>query len=122
MSRTRSNRDGMVLIDVIVGTAILASAGVACIALLGQHFASVKQLQMRETEMTAVDAQLERISALWTARDFEARLGATRLGSFDATVRALAPGLFEVSLADTLRGVVILSSSFYTGPVADVAR
>jgi hypothetical protein len=115
-------RRGVILMDVILGTTLLVIVGVALVTMLGQNMWTVDQLRHREREIRRASQQLERMSALWSSRDFENHRGMFRAGEFTATLTVLAPNLYEVSIADSTGTVPLLRTTFYTADTSNVIR
>jgi hypothetical protein len=113
MTARARNRPGIVLFDVILGTTLIVIAGIAFVTMLGQNFETVDLVRHREREITRASGEVERMSALWSAHDFEAHRGTFRLGAFDATVAVAAPNLYSVAIADTVHEVILLKTMFY---------
>jgi hypothetical protein len=122
VKRSRGLRRGVVLFDVILGTTLIVIVGVAFVTLLGQSFATVDQLRQREREIARAAGVLERMSALWSVGDFESHRGRFRWRGFDATVSAVAPNLFDVSILDTARAVALLHTTIYTPDTTNAGR
>ena len=105
-------RRGAVLLEVVVGIAILAITGSAWITLLAQTNHSIRELRAREAQLRIASAELRRIT-LWPRVQLDLRVRSSRLSSFTLTVSPIAPSLYTVALGDTSTGVVILRTTLY---------
>jgi hypothetical protein len=101
-----------VLLEVVVGIAVLAITGSAWITLLAQTNHSIRELRAREAQVRTASAGLRRIT-LWPRMELEARVGSSRLSAFTLSVSPIAPSLYTVALADSSTGVVILRTTVY---------
>jgi hypothetical protein len=120
--RTRRRRSGVVVIDVILGLTLLLIAGIAWITLMGQTFHSVQLVRDRERELRRAGGLLDAIAGSWGSTDFDARLGTIRIRGFELTTRALAPRLYQVTVADPTNRVPLLRTVFYASDTANANR
>jgi len=109
--RTRRRR-GLTLLEVLAALAILAIGAAGWATLAGQGAHSVNLSQARATEIADASAQLAAVS-MWPATRLNAATGRTRVGSFILIVAHPTPGLFEIAIADTLRGATVLHTTLY---------
>jgi type II secretory pathway pseudopilin PulG len=103
----------MVLLEVMLGTAILGMAGVALITLLTQTMTTVQRGRAAERKVASASQLLDRAS-LWSSAELAMHLGRTRVGTWDMQVDA-APNrrLYDVAVLDTLSGTAVLRTTFY---------
>ncbi|MEO7455562.1 MAG: hypothetical protein ABIY52_04825 [Gemmatimonadaceae bacterium] len=102
----------MLLLEVMLGTAILGMAGVALITLLQQTTETVRQGRNAERRTQLATEVLNRIS-LWSRAELEAHVGRARLGAFDVEVSMPADRLYDVVLHDTLTDAPVLRTVIY---------
>jgi type II secretory pathway pseudopilin PulG len=103
---------GMVLLEVMLGIAILGMAGVALITLLTQTVATVQRGRTTERKVASASQLLDRAS-LWSAAELTVHLGRTRVAGWDVQVDALGRRLYDVSILDTLSETPVLRTTFY---------
>jgi type II secretory pathway component PulJ len=104
-------RRGIALLDVLVSVVLLASAGTALLAMLGQTRRTMTSVQSTERAIDSAAAELDRLSVL----DRDALLaleGRTRHGAFAINVQRITPALFDVAVLDD-RGVAQVTTTVY---------
>lgn len=116
MHRNR-RRTGAILLEVMVGTLLLAVVGVAWITLMGQTMQSVRDIRERETEYAAASDDLQHV-ALWTPGQLDAATGSSRVGSYVLIVRPVAAEVFDVVVADS-SGRPLIATSMYVSDHGD---
>ena len=109
MSRTRS---GMVLLEVMLGTAILGMAGVALITLLTQTVQTVRQSRSTERRTMSASQLLDR-ATLWSAASLDGHIGRQRMDDWNLEVTTLQPRLYTLIVLDTLTGAAQLRTTVY---------
>ncbi len=122
MRRAERNPRGVALLEVLLGFALLAIAGMAWMTLAGQTAQSLRNVRASERQIFAATSTMEWV-AVRSATELDAMIGERREGDFDVTILRLLPGLYDVTVGDTLRGTALLHSSVYAPYVAsDSAR
>lgn len=109
MSRVR---DGMLLLEVMLGTAILGMAGVALITLLTQTVATVDHGRSAERRVMSASRLLDR-ATLWSEAELALRVGRQRVGAWDLDVSTPRPRLYTLVVLDTLSGATVLHTTVY---------
>ena len=112
---------GAALLEVLLGFALLAIAGIAWLTLAGQVGHSVRNVRSSEQATLAASATMEWL-AIRAPADLSALAGRRRIGGFDVTVAQLLPHLYDVRIDDTLSGSTLLHSSIYATYAADSIR
>jgi Tfp pilus assembly protein PilV len=95
----RCTERGLALLEVIIALSILAGAGIAFVAALGEALRNEEQLRRRETTLLAADRVLTDMS-LQTRQDLDRRLGSYPAGEFTITVQRPEPTLYRISVAE----------------------
>ena len=108
MKRARS---GMLLLEVMLGTAILGMAGVALITLLQQTVETVRQGRATERRTVLATELLNRVSLLSGAA-LQERIGRSRIGAWTLQVKGTPP-LFVMVVRDTLTDAEVLHTTVY---------
>jgi Tfp pilus assembly protein PilV len=106
------NRRGTAIIEVLVALVVLAVAGTALVAMLGQAQASVNLTHRREHEVEPAVQLLDEVLTM-SHGEIEARIGSTRRRGFSLTISASAPSLYALQVANTATGVVLLRTTLY---------
>jgi type II secretory pathway pseudopilin PulG len=105
-------RDGMLLLEVMLGTAILGMAGVALVTLLTQTVATVDHGRSAERRVMGASRLLNR-ATLWSEPELALRVGRQRTGAFDLEVTKPRPQLYTLRVLDTLSGSAVLRTTVY---------
>lgn len=108
----RRDRRGAVLLEAIAALAILSTAGLAAVALVGQGADSVRRALAADAELREASAFFHAV-ALWTREDLDRRLGDRPQGRWRLIVQRPAPALYEVVLADSALSREILRTSLF---------
>ena len=108
----RATRDGMVMLEVMLGVAILGMAGVALVTLLTQTVHTVRQGRTMERRTTSAMQLLDR-ATLWSDGELASRLGRSRVGDWNLDVAAPRTQLYSLTVLDTLTGATVLRTTVY---------
>jgi hypothetical protein len=117
MRRADRRPSGVALLEVLLGFALLAIAGIAWITLAGQTAQTLRNVRASERATFAAASTMEWV-AIRSATELDAMIGERREGDFDVTILRLLPGLYDVTIGDTLTGTALLHSSVYAPYVA----
>src|SRR5262245_35611207 len=107
-----ARRSGLTLLEVLAALVILGLCAAGWAALLGQGTHSVHASESRELEIESAAHQLSTV-ALWSNAELLGHTGRSRLGDVVLVVGQTTPTLFDVAVADTLTGRILLRTSFY---------
>lgn len=107
-----SSRTGMVMLEVILGVAILGMAGVGLVTLLTQTLHTVRQGRAAERR-TASAVQLLDRATLWSESELASRRGRSRIGDWNLDVAAPQTQLYTLVVLDTLTGAPVLRTTVY---------
>jgi Tfp pilus assembly protein PilV len=110
--RTSTPRSGSAIIEALIATVMLATAGVALITLLGQTAHSMRTLRNSERLTRDASDRLDRLVLLGRA-DILAREGRTSFAGWSLVVAPVGPSLFDVSVAPTDTSAVLLRTTIY---------
>lgn len=113
----RAAERGASLIEVIAALVILGTAGTAALSMALQTMHAVERLRAAEAEMRAASAFLEAV-ALWPRADLDRRLGERAQGDWRLRIDRPVPGLYLVSLRDSL-GHELLRTSLHRSEAPD---
>lgn len=105
-------RAGFALLEAIVGLSILATAGVAIVAMTAGAVRAVTGTRAADAELREADAFMHAV-ALWPREDLDRRLGDREQGHWRLQVTRPAPELYGVVLTDSLGGRVLLRTALY---------
>jgi type II secretory pathway pseudopilin PulG len=105
-------RGGMVMLEVILGVAILGLAGVALVTLLAQTVHTVRQGRAAERRTESAVQLLDR-ATLWSESALASRLGRSRVGDWNLDVATPQAQLFTIAVLDTLAGATVLRTTVY---------
>lgn len=106
------SRQGSSFIEVLLSLVLLAIAGTALITLLGQTMHSVQSLHATELETRAASAELSALAVL-NRSELGARTGRTTTHGWSMTINRPTVDLFDVSLASSDTGMVLLRTTLY---------
>ena len=112
---------GVALLEVLLGFALLAIAGIAWITLAGQTARSLRDVRTAERATLAAASTMEWV-AIRTAPELDGMIGERQEGEFNVTIVRLIPALYDVTISDTLTGAALLHSSIYAPYVAPDAK
>jgi Tfp pilus assembly protein PilV len=113
-------RAGVALVEVLVALVMLATTGVALVALVGQTAHSMHSAAITERQLRLAAVQLDRV-VLFERAELVAREGQSIMGDWNLRVSAVAADLFDVAIAATDTGVVLLSTTVYRPDTARAA-
>jgi len=116
----RRTRRGWALIEVLLSLVLLAIGGMALITLLGQSTHSIESLHASELQTRAAGAQLNALSILSRA-DLAGRVGRTTMRGFSVSINRDGNDLFDVAIARSDTGLVLLRTTFYRPDTTDAA-
>ncbi|MGH7655103.1 MAG: type IV pilus modification PilV family protein [Gemmatimonadaceae bacterium] len=112
MPGTKQSRCGVALLEVLLGFALLAIAGIGWITLAGQTARSLRDVRITERATLAAASTMEWV-AIRTAPELDGMIGERQEGAFNVTIVRLIPALYDVTISDTLTDAPILHSSVY---------
>lgn len=122
MRRIEYERRGVALLEVLLGFALLAIAGMAWVTLAGQMARSLRDVRATEQTTLAAASTMEWV-AIRTAPELDGMIGERRAGDFNVTIVRLIPALYDVTISDTATDAPMLHSSVYAPyAAADTAR
>jgi Tfp pilus assembly protein PilV len=119
-TRGRRTRSGSALIEVLIALVLLATAGTALVVFLGQTAHTLRHMRNEEQLTRLASVQLDRI-VLWDRAAFVARVGHSTLDGWTIDVRQATPELFDIAIAASDSGAVLLRSTAYRPDSIDVA-
>lgn len=93
----RNDERGVMLLDAMIAIAILASAGVSMVALLGQALRMEHTLRAQEHDLHGA-ARVLTAAAMLTRRDLDRRLGRHPVGEFALEVQRPRPTLYRLAV------------------------
>jgi hypothetical protein len=93
----RSDRRGAALLEVVAAVAILATAGISWLALLGAHAEAMGTTRAREREL-ADEERLLAAHALLTRAELEQRIGMHLVGPYRLSVQRPERELFRIAV------------------------
>ena len=102
----------MVMLEVILGVAILGMAGVGLVTLLTQTLHTVRQGRGAERRTESAARVLDRATMLGES-ELTGRLGRSRVGDWNLEIAAPQTRLFTLAVRDTLTGAVVLRTTVY---------
>src|SRR5690242_1332131 len=105
-------RRGSSFIEVLVSLVLLAIAGTGLITLLGQTVHSLESLRATEVQTRAAGFELSALAVLDRAA-LAARVGRTRSHGWSMQINRPSPDLFEVTVAASDTGMVLLRTTLY---------
>ncbi|HEX7980445.1 MAG TPA: type II secretion system protein [Gemmatimonadaceae bacterium] len=105
-------RRGMLMLEVMLGIAILGIAGVALVTLLTETLATASRGRAAEREVLGAAQLLDR-ATLWSNGELAMRLGRARVGAWDLEIAAPRARLYTLTVLDTLTRVVVLRTTVY---------
>ena len=110
--RARRTRRGSSFIEVLLALLLLAVGGTALVTLLGQTAHSMRSLHVTEAETRAAAAELIALSIL-SRSELVALVGRNRSHGWTLDVARISANLFDVSIAASDTGNVLLRTAFY---------
>ena len=109
----RRRERGVVLVEVLAATLILATAGLGLAELVGSGLRAVQTAAAREREL-ADEERLLAAYALLTRADLERRVGLARVGPYEVSVERPEGTLYRIALSrGETRGVEDLVTVVY---------
>jgi type II secretory pathway pseudopilin PulG len=102
----------MVMLEVMLGVAILGMAGVALVTLLTQTVHTVRHGRAAERQTTSAAQLLDR-ATLWSDTELASRLGRQRIGNWNLEIAAPQPRLYMLVVLDTLTDAPVLRTAVY---------
>jgi hypothetical protein len=105
-------RCGSSFIEVLLSLVLLAIAGTALITLLGQTVTTLESLRATEAQTRAAGFELSAL-AMFDRAALSARVGRTRSHGWSMQINRPAPSLFEISVAASDTGMVLLRTTLY---------
>ena len=94
------HRQGFALLEVLVGIALLGSAGLGLVLALRQAAVAEAAAAEQERHLSAADRVLAAMTLL-QASELDQRIGSHRVGEFVVRVARPEPTLYRLALADT---------------------
>lgn len=119
--RAETARAGSALLEVVVATVLLATAGVGLANVLGQTARTMRDVEASEARMQRAQRLLDDVS-MWGDSLLAERVGRTRVDSLVLDVSTSGAGLFDATVATSDTGLVLLRTTFYRRPGSDAAR
>lgn len=110
--RANLPRQGSALLDVVVALVVLGLGGVAMITLLGQAAYSVRTVRNTERDVRHASDELGRF-VVYDRMQLVALVGRSSSHGWSIEVIQAAPGLFDVSIADSDTSAALLHTSVY---------
>ncbi len=107
-----TTRRGMLMLEVMLGIAILGMAGIALVTLLTQTTATASHGRAAERDVLSAAQLLDR-ATLWSDVELAVRLGQRRVGVWDLDVETPRPRLYTLAVLDTLTRAVVLRTTVY---------
>lgn len=105
-------RRGASFIEVLVSLVLLAIAGTALITLLGQTAHSLESLHRSEVETRAAAFELSALAFL-DRPALVARVGRSRPHGWSMQINRVSADLFDVSVAASDTGIVLVRTTLY---------
>ncbi|HEY4216570.1 MAG TPA: hypothetical protein VGM67_05500 [Gemmatimonadaceae bacterium] len=112
------SRSGSAIIEALIATVLLATAGVALITLLGQTAHSMRSVRMSERQTRDASERLDHLVLLDRA-DLLAREGQTAFGGWALSITAIEADLFDVSISETDTSAPLLQTTLYRPDTAN---
>jgi type II secretory pathway pseudopilin PulG len=111
----------MALVEVLIALVVLAFSGTAMITLLGQTAHTLRNQRDSERTIRLASAELERV-VLWDRERLAAHVGHSIIRGWSVRVEELTPLLFDVSIAESDTGIVLLRTTAYRPEKSHVSR
>lgn len=105
----------MLLLEVLLGIAILSMSGVALITLLTQTVHTVRHGRDTERRIMSASKLLNR-ATLWSTTELDVHVGRQRIDTWNLDVQMTQPDLYSLTVLDTLTGAAILQTMVYRPP------
>jgi hypothetical protein len=96
----------------MVALAVLASVGGTAAWMCSESIRAVVRARTAEAEVLRAQRFMAAVS-LWPREDLDRHLGASPQGPWELRVHRVKPNLYEISLADTATGAVVLSTALF---------
>lgn len=105
-------RPGAVLLEIMIALAVLATVGGTSAWMCSEAIRAVSRAHAAEVEIRGANRLLIAVS-LWPREDLDRHLGDTPQGPWRLRVDRVQPDLYEVTLADTATGRVLLGTALF---------
>ena len=118
--RARRRRRGSAFIDVLLSLVLLAIGGTALITLLGQTSHTIESLHQSELQTRAASRQLNAL-AVMSRTELLTRVGRQTVRGLSLSITREGAELFDVSIATSDAGKVLLRTTLYRPDTTDAA-
>src|SRR5213593_2051403 len=108
--RWLGDRRGAMLLEALVALAVLATVGSAAAWTASENLRTVARVYEDEARLRSASHLLTAVS-LWPREDLDRHLGSRAQGPWRLRIDRPRPTLYDVSLADTATGKVLLRTS-----------
>jgi type II secretory pathway pseudopilin PulG len=105
-------RHGGALLEVLVATTVLAVGAAAALSVVRESVAAVHATRVADEEMRRAVAFLDAVS-VWGRTDLDQRLGDRAQGDWRLRIARPHPELYTVTLTDSTRTRVLLSTALH---------
>ncbi len=105
-------RRGSTFIEVLLSLVVLAISGTALITLLGQTAHALRNVRESEAQTRAAGLEVSALAQLDRSA-LIARVGRTRPRGWSMQIHRAAPDLFDVRVAPTDTGLVLIHTTLY---------
>ena len=105
-------RKGIALLEVLVATLLLGTAGLALTSHAVQSAYAVALIEAREVDIRHASSLLARLSVARHG-ELRSRLGLARVDGFLVRVDLVVPGVFGVTVSDSSTGATLLQTRVY---------
>jgi hypothetical protein len=116
--RRNVSRRGSALLEAIIAITVLATSGTAFVVLVGQIRHTIAAARATERETRGAAAQLARLSTL-SKPDLIANIGSGRALDWWVSIERQSDDLFDIAVAASDTGTVLLRTTFYRPDAAD---
>lgn len=106
------HRPGVALLEAIAAMTIIVIGGAGAVGTAAQAMTAVRHAWDAERQLRAAVEFLD-VVTLWPQRDLDLRLGRHRQGPWILEIERAAPGLFLVTLEDSVGDRALLRTSVY---------
>ncbi len=103
-------RKGVSVLEILVSLAVISIFGLATLGSLTQSWRSVQMAQASDRAFLRAVALLD-AAMLWSREDLDRRLGDRRQGEFTMRIERVGPNEYTISVLDSSRVRVLLSTS-----------
>lgn len=105
-------RSGTILLECVIALAIVGIAGAALLSLASQSLRGAARAAVADNQSRDASAFLD-VVWLWSRAELEQRLGDRRQGPYMLTIQRPDPAQFHVTLSDSARRRILLSTILY---------